>query len=137
MHPKVFLKIAKESSMEDTVHIAHFLNWPTKVYGTHLLDYGNKKREVYDKSVGNIGSSTIFINMIGRFQVKGIRKNALNHPINKFGELACMNYSDNFIKYYFDEGHGYKVHYDVPQKEFFNIFSKTQGCFHLTFSFNN
>ena len=47
--PKHFLELAKACSVENTGHMAHFMNWPAKVYGVNLMDYGLEKQETYDE----------------------------------------------------------------------------------------
>lgn len=97
--PEVFLKMAQDCSVEDTAHSAHFMNWPLKVYGTNLLDYGDNKQEIYNKCMGSVKDS----NINKMFLQKGVRQDTIDHPINKFGELICIHYQQEYSKWYFGE----------------------------------
>lgn len=40
MTNKQFFDIAKEVSCDETAHTCHMMNWPQRVYGTFLYDFG-------------------------------------------------------------------------------------------------
>ena len=45
---KDFVNIAKQCSVEDTAHNAHFMNWSQHVFGTCLYDYVDQMQDRYN-----------------------------------------------------------------------------------------
>ena len=42
IHQKDFMLLAQRCSVAETAHTAHFMNWVQLVFGSHLLDFGEK-----------------------------------------------------------------------------------------------
>ena len=49
IHPKDYLLLAEAVSIPDTAHTAHFMNWSLKVFGVHIIDYGDQMQNAFDQ----------------------------------------------------------------------------------------
>ncbi len=123
-----FFWLAKKCSGPDTVHLLHFANWISYVYGTALLDYP-KKFEMYRKLTAQRNKEYS--------HVKGKRPflrqdEYIEWYLNSAEATLALKYRNNFIDFVFN---GRNLDVTEPIHERFNPFQRSEFIFFISFTF--
>ena len=123
-----FFTMAKMCNGSDTTHSMHFMNWPTCVFGTSLIDYPDKsgmyktlKKAMmlkYDK----VKKTLPFLR----------QDQYLLYYMNTADKMLSEKYRQNFIDYVTT---GRDIVVSEPMFEEFNPFERCNSCFFLSFKF--
>eukprot|EP00298_Acanthocystis_sp_HF-20_P018731 c22019_g2_i2.p1 GENE.c22019_g2_i2~~c22019_g2_i2.p1 ORF type:complete len:529 (+),score=177.00 c22019_g2_i2:24-1589(+) len=98
MSPKDFHKLARSIGSDDCVHFGYSLNWVIYVFGTSIIDYrpAQVRKELLDLSKSAI---ELLWNSLGATEY--LLSPPITNPINHAHCSLCMNYKENWLKYFF------------------------------------
>ena len=79
MTNKEFLALAEQCCGDNTIHTCNFMNWPSRVFGTHLFDYLENAGDEFKKVVGEPSHINT---MAKQLDMKGMRTDMIYNPIH-------------------------------------------------------
>ncbi|XP_057299211.1 uncharacterized protein LOC130629856 [Hydractinia symbiolongicarpus] len=96
-----FFKLAYACSNKETTHSMHFMNWSTIVFGTHILQYDEKRLEVHMEQKKVLHG--FFMKRHSDGYIPYFRRDAfVIYPLDISNRILALKYRHKFLEYYFD-----------------------------------
>jgi tetratricopeptide (TPR) repeat protein len=133
MLPKEFVALARMVSAEnDTVHVAHTMNWPLRVRGTDLMDMAvQDRKDIIDDSRSVLRSAYSIDPCIPKYLMIAEFGNVRNIANYMLGSARFELWTDNFKTVA-----GLKENNFTPEGAMYSVFARTNTTRQIAFSFD-
>ena len=141
LKPAEFHAMARQCSGKDTIHFGYSMNWPTRVFGTSVLDYAANKKEGSTILEEVLKTSNMAIGTM--YDMLGCNNLLLSPPAEDPRNLIDFGlyffYRSSWIDYFFSQSiSGIKniskqVH---VEESYYNIFARAHSTTYFVFNYD-
>ena len=139
--PKDFHKMAKSCSGKSTIHFAHSINWPQRVFGTSFIDYKANTKEGGQFLDTLVEASSTAANML--HLMLGCKDILHSPPVADLRNLVeCglyVSYKQKWIDFFFSKsvsGIDDTERQLQTEKTYFNFFDRSHSTIYYTFNYD-